>query len=386
MNKSILALMLGAALWLPGCGSSGNFDAIANTGQNSAPPAPVEQQNGFSEMELLEPGAELEEGEVAMMFLEPPTGAEEMEPDSGPLGQDLVPVQIDSQQRLTLLLEPDTDELASAALRHQNGGVVLQVDPGLPQASANVPAGDYTLELNSRVDRDDAEDVPIFVAFEPTEVAGQSGGGTGSTLRMDKNSQDQNLNGIDLAGATINFVQFTGSKLRGADLTETRMALCNLDRCDLTGAQAEGARFRSCDASDAFFTGAVMRGASFTSGTANRTKFDNATLIGADLTGSQLFSSTFNKIQAPREEGFKPLTCSNIQADDSKWNGAVMPDVEFAFASLNRSVFTGATMPNAEFAFAKLNQAVFTGVANLTGASFGSAELDGVIGLPAGFP
>ena len=118
MNKSILALMLGAALWLPGCGSSGNFDAIANTGQNSAPPAPVEQQNGFSEMELLEPGAELEEGEVAMMFLEPPTGAEEMEPDSGPLGQDLVPVQIDSQQRLTLLLEPDTDELASAALRN----------------------------------------------------------------------------------------------------------------------------------------------------------------------------------------------------------------------------------------------------------------------------
>ncbi|GIJ47009.1 hypothetical protein Val02_38950 [Virgisporangium aliadipatigenens] len=188
------------------------------------------------------------------------------------------------------------------------------------------------------------------------------------------------LRGVNLAGAWLDRVNFSGSRLDQADLSGAAMAESSLRRARLTGARLEHAILDGADLAEARFDGSCMvmtslrsanlakaclveaeaSMASFVSADARGAILDRAIMVRTELSGASLAGSSL--VGAVLRNAF--LYRTNL--DEASLDGA---DLFFA-------VLIGAQLRNAQLVGADLSAAALRG-ANLAGANMERADLSG---------
>lgn len=93
-------------------------------------------------------------------------------------------------------------------------------------------------------------------------------------------------------GCDLSAIDFTGKKMRGADLEKSDLSGCNFEKADLEGANLKGAilvraNFRETNLKKADFYRADLTGADLTGASVQNTLFDSAELSGVTGLASQ---------------------------------------------------------------------------------------------------
>jgi uncharacterized protein YjbI with pentapeptide repeats len=223
----------------------------------------------------------------------------------------------------------------------------------------------------------------------------------------------RSLQGTLLTGATLSRCSFAEAKLGGASLARAKLDEASFHGADLTladlaGARAAKATFEGATLVDTDFTAAELERAVFDACKGESTQFGRADLRGAhflgaalrdsDFTAAKLAGATFDGAKLPevrlyeahaegasfrgahmkgaRVEGAHASKAifANIEAEGSVWEGARLDEASFHGAMLAGASFARARCEKAVFSTADLREARFRR-ARLAGASFLRANL-----------
>ena len=226
------------------------------------------------------------------------------------------------------------------------------------------------------------------------------------------------LLGANLEGAKLSGADLFGAQLGGANLTRAAMDGATLDAADLTKATLDGASFddasligtdlsgargvgisaQNTRGSKARFTegiwqdaklmGASLEQADFTAAVLDGASFDGAHLHKVCLYDARAHNASFRQatMTDARGDGAALLRCTldQVDATGSVWEGAVLDESSFAFATLSKASFEKASctatnfsrciMVGTRFKHAKLIRGKLAG-ADLKYANFASADL-----------
>lgn len=171
-----------------------------------------------------------------------------------------------------------------------------------------------------------------------------------------RNCKQQDLEGVNLTGANLSYVDFRYSNLssailNGANLTEADLTgSVNLNYTQLVKSNLQSAKLNDASLRGADLTGAVLKYAYLSGADLTGAVLNNADLTAARVFGWILFGATLT--------------------------GANMTQVDFGRTDLRGKDLTGVNLTGAYLAEAYLNGANLTG-ANLTGAKLTGADLTG---------
>ncbi len=212
----------------------------------------------------------------------------------------------------------------------------------------------------------------------------------------------QNLSGIDLRGAYLEYADLSHTNLSGSNLSRAILAHADLTGTDLAGANLTGANLGAATLKetrfiDADMTGVILSKSKIEGALFHRCKFKESMDLfletqfhRADFTGSSLRETNFIE-RSFTECCFDraDLTQSNFiqpKVEQTSFDGAVLEGVNFIEANLEGTSFRNAKMKNVRFVGGcRLAQADFTGAdlreanlreSDLKNADFTSARLD----------
>jgi len=220
------------------------------------------------------------------------------------------------------------------------------------------------------------------------------------------------LRGVDLSGANLDGVRFTGfpvvlagAKFDGASLEHASLELADLAgasfvkanaaRASFRGAQLEpsgglraanfaganlqGASFVGADVSEAIFTGANLTDAAFTRALAVDTYFDGVRASNVDFNRAHIYGNTQAFTNATNLQG-ADFTDAVLAGSASNGGGFDLTKTDLTGAKFDGTDcvscnFTGSKLGQVHFDAAYLPGAVFSGVITLKGANFTDAWL-----------
>lgn len=222
---------------------------------------------------------------------------------------------------------------------------------------------------------------------------------------------NQNLSGIDLSGAYLEYANltntnFTGANLEGAIIVKAKIIGTNFSQANLKDANLGASAIENADFSDADLTNAVLGKANIKRSRFHRsriverqdafldTQFEEVDFTEAILDKAKFFTSDlskccFSKARLPEatfmecqlldsdfsEAILDGTNLIEVAADKAIFNAAHMHNVRFVSGcSLNDCQFTKAIATEASFRDASLNRANFHH-ATISKADFGNADL-----------
>lgn len=166
------------------------------------------------------------------------------------------------------------------------------------------------------------------------------------------------LSGIDLSDTFLEQVNFTETKLKGANLNRAILARANLEKADLSGADLTEANLGGVNAF--------------------KTNFKNARLKAAKLSKGNFTQADFS------EARLEDVETLEIIVDGADFTQAIMPGIKFlesgfsgttfTYAELASSIFLNCTIADADFSHAVMKNCIFAEVP-LENVCFNSADL-----------
>jgi uncharacterized protein YjbI with pentapeptide repeats len=245
-----------------------------------------------------------------------------------------------------------------------------------------------------------------------------------------------NLSAANCEGANLDAAILTGANLEGANLSEASLAAAILPQANLSGCQLSGACLDGADLSEANLSAATLTGASCCNATfigaamqevqaagmtATRAIFVEADVSAGDFAGADLSTADFSKgvmsganfrgaslvnatvdgvtcvgadfgaadctqLRASGASDFSRCSFSQIKADESIWEQAILTEADFSYSQMKAANFLKASMQRANLNAAEMSQARFMGAdlreaeicdANLFEGSFERADLSG---------
>ena len=178
---------------------------------------------------------------------------------------------------------------------------------------------------------------------------------------------EENLRGVDLHAARLEWANLAGADLSGANLENVRMSFANLSGANLSGADLHNARLGY---------GVDLSGADLSGANLNDADLHLANLEGANLSGADLSEANLSEVRSGGISG-TPLV---LPANWSLTGGYLIgPQADLSQADLSGADLSGANLSEgylegADLSGADLSEANLTATnlsrANLTGASF----------------
>lgn len=217
------------------------------------------------------------------------------------------------------------------------------------------------------------------------------------------NLKDASLRGSKLTGANLTQAQMSRADLSGAALDGANLTLADLTASNVAGASFAGASLAQTDLSrahgaGAIFRGAKGRGARFSGGEWVSASFEEMAIEAADFSEARLDRAVFDRAVLPqvrlhqahgKNVSFRDATIPGARADGTRfsessfrsvsapgsiWNKAMLDEVNFYGATLGRASFFGASCERANLSAADLVEARFDR-ARLSGATFLKSNL-----------
>jgi len=332
-------------------------------------------ENDFAENSSLK--ADLEDG-VIVTFLESPV-SEEVENDTGEVGEDKIPVTFEEITEQTFCWEDeDPDAMHFMELRDSEGNLILTVEVNGDCVTQVIEAGDYSLSIHH--DGSNEDSLPIFLIPDPEEleeseqarkikglidrlkvVASNIRNLIESTVSADAQAQTQAaINNTNTLLSTNSCVRCNlhDANLRGANLTDANLRFARLARADLTDANLTRARLFETSFRDAEMIATNLSGAQ-----AEKAGFWGAEMIDADFRGARLGTNMAFRIGA---------SFTNADLTGADFRNAHCRAVIFERTVLTDADFRGANCARADFVNANLTRVNFTGT-DLTDANFRNA-------------
>ncbi len=240
--------------------------------------------------------------------------------------------------------------------------------------------GTYRLGAHFMADGAPPHDVPLDIVlhrFNKALEKGQTLAG-GDYACLDLSGRD--LSGIDLSGAYLEQVDFTNTKLAGANLEEAIIVRAKLAGADLRGTRLSRANLGASDLSQADLSGADLKEAILSRATLKGSKlidcdltsaeFLQAQLSGADLSGSRLPQAVFV------ETAMHNINCAGADLSEASFIQLDMQQSDFTQARLDGATWIECQLDNCRFHQAELNNARFVGACSLKQADFSQTRLN----------
>ncbi len=273
-------------LGLAGCGGSGSESFGGPNGSEEF--AVRNRLRVLTEAEFAgDPSLQLHQRQTAVILLEAEDAPGVLTDDTGDLGIDVIPFKLETDQIVTLALDPEEGLFDSITLRKVGGEDELVLDATTPTASAPVAAGNYELVLDSAVSfsRSGAL-IPVFLKpfLERPESVLDAAFLIATGDCEECNFNDQDLRFLSDVNKVVAPLPNVTLNLKNAQLLRcTTESDYNLQRINFYGANM----------TDADLTGVDLRFSDLTFVTALRTKFAGAQLKGATFTDADLREADF---------------------------------------------------------------------------------------------
>ena len=207
----ILALLLTV-----GCGDSSSTNSKSSSGK-----AYVHEREFAKNSDLY-----AEPDQVVVLYLESPDQAINPQEDTGTAGRDRIPIRYPRSYGHVFHLDIPAGEDYSLVLYDPSGYMKLALDRDTPQATVDLPAGDYVLEVIH---------------------GGAIPGHRGLFIRPGSTMVGPDCPGCVLSGADLSGHNFSGADFTGADLMNADFSHANLSRANLSGADTAGTDFTNAD-------------------------------------------------------------------------------------------------------------------------------------------
>jgi uncharacterized protein YjbI with pentapeptide repeats len=208
-----------------------------------------------------------------------------------------------------------------------------------------------------------------------------------------------NLTNWNLAGQTLDGVDFTGAIVAGLNLTNANLTNAHLDFLTMTGVNLIGANVRGVDFSNSSLTAQQLystatyqssdltginfsnddlTGWNFAGKTITNVNFTGATLAGVNFSGQYLPNASFSGVNLTGvnfQYAYLPgANFANATMTDGNLQNANLGNASLAHADLTNVNATLASLQGANLTGANLSQAILQG-ANLQGATLTGADL-----------
>lgn len=190
------------------------------------------------------PNLRLEPGLTIAMFMEPLDVSEVSHNDSGTLGVDIIPLNIEQEGIYTYSLYDDNISGTVARVemvRLSDSYMVFELNAGTQNATVTLPEGNYDLILYSGYSVNEANGADHRVVFVHSDInSALTNSAVASTDPPDNqvlsvSCSGCNLGQANLVGANLSGVNLAGADLSGADLTGSDITQTNLVDADTTG-------------------------------------------------------------------------------------------------------------------------------------------------------
>ncbi|MFB5619799.1 MAG: pentapeptide repeat-containing protein [Nitrosopumilus sp.] len=217
-----------------------------------------------------------------------------------------------------------------------------------------------------------------------------------------------NLSNLDLSGANIPNMDFTGSNLsnsnlsnanlRGVNFSEANLTNCKLESSNLTGvvfsnANLTSTKLRNSNVNNAIFFESIVKQTDFTKANLSHSNFqhaeiDNARFYYADLTYSKLGSLDFGKLNVKgvilMGTDLSQVRLTYASLDDCDFRGTVLSGLNLSNSKLRHAKFNGVDLTRTELHNSDLSHADMSG-STLTHTDIDRAILTDVHNLPISF-
>ena len=164
---------------------------------------------------------------------------------------------------------------------------------------------------------------------------------------------NQNLDGINLSGAYLEQVNFSGASLVGANLSGAILSRANLAQTNFTGANLEGANIGAVHAHKTNFTDTNLHSAKLSRGDFTGANFTRATITDIESLEIIIQSATFNEAELP-DFNFIELNISGVS-----FIGANLSTASFMKCSVHNCDFSNATLNRSTWADSQLQHCRF---------------------------
>jgi len=178
---------------------------------------------------------------------------------------------------------------------------------------------------------------------------------------------NQNLDGINLSGAYLEQVNFSGASLIGANLSGAILSRANLESANFTDANLKGANIGAVNANKTNFTNANLCDAKLSKGNFTGADFTQAILTHTETLEIIIQSAIFNEAELP-DFNFIELSLSDIS-----FIGTNLEAASFMKCSVNNCDFSNATLNRSTWADSQLAHCRFDH-ANMTSNCFVTTE------------
>lgn len=259
-SSLILAVLIGIfvyALSITGCNNT-----VTNSVDTQTNPARTEQDFVANSDLKARPGS------ITVVSLEswfsPPS---DTLPDTGVKGEDLIPFRYTENTTLTFRME-STFQLNISFFSSETGQQVFYLDPFNSNVTANIPAGDYIMHINSWKNySEDSTAAPQLLFIHPEE---------GNPLKMVISSGG--CPNCDLTKANLKYMNFRLMDFRGANLTSA----------DIGHSDLIGTNFSSANLNNTYFYHSLMAYADLSHSSMKGTILRSTDLQHANIGGSDL--------------------------------------------------------------------------------------------------
>jgi uncharacterized protein YjbI with pentapeptide repeats len=173
----------------------------------------------------------------------------------------------------------------------------------------------------------------------------------------------ENLDGIDLSGAFLEQVNFTGASLKGANLSGAIMARAILDNADFTGATLEEANVGGVHAHGTNFIEANFKSAKLSKGDFTKSDFTKARLEDIESLEIVINEANFSQAHMP-EIIFLEIKISGAKFIQTEINTSAfmkcsIENCDFSESSMGKCAFVNTSLKNCEFNKTDLSSACF---------------------------
>lgn len=224
-------------------------------------------------------------------------------------------------------------------------------------------------EMGPKLDAQRAEQLGRLRAFQPPPEAAQAfakGGLDIAKLRPQPPElvlkAAKGEAGVDITGATLKDLDFSGQDLSGLDLSRARITKCLFKDAKLTGARFDQAMLKGCD-----FTGADL----------SQTLLDRAVFQECALDKASLRQAK-GEMTVIRKSGLKEADFSGAELTQAVVQQSKLEKLRLTGAKLRLSVFDGGDATGLEADGARFEKCVFKKVA-LNQASFRGISTDALL-------
>jgi len=199
------------------------------------------------------------------------------------------------------------------------------------------------------------------------------------------------LVGANFDGAFLLGSDFTGADLSGANLSRAILSRANFAEADLTGCKLQGTQWKMAMLPGAILASLDLSGVDFTGIVAPQADFTKCRLTGANFQRAQLAASTFAEAVVEQADfrlatltfaDFRRVKGAKAIFDDAKLTnfrggeGADFTGASFKRVQAEESVWEGALLPKSEWEEADLPSAKFCDVQG-AGSCFDRCDLTG---------